>query len=499
VYTVPFQVSATSTVQAIAVASGYSNSAIAAGTYFLSQGQNQSQTITFPAIPTQTYLAGPIALAATASSGLAVSYAIVSGPATVSGGLLTINGVGSVTVQASQAGNGQYAAAAPVSQTFTVTQASTMLVLTSNSNPSARGQSVTFAATIMPQNGGQATGTITFKEGTTVLGTVAVSENLATLTTSALAMGTNHINAVYSGDGNFIGSTSATLSQVVTTAATTTTLSSSINPSYSGQKVTFTIAVSSPGVGPTGSVELLNGTNVLAKLTLQSGAAKYNVSTLATGSNSMTAVYLGDANNNGSTSAPVNQFVKATTTTTLTPSPAPSFYGETVLLTATVTSSLGAPPNGETVTFYQGTTTLGTGSLSAGTATLSVSTLGVGNKPLTAAYGGDTNFVTSTSKVITQVIGKASTTVTLTSAQNPSTSKQPVTFTATIVPEFAGTPTGTATFYDGSKSLGTAALSGGVAKFTTSTLASGTHTITATYSGNTSFTGSAGSLTQTVN
>jgi hypothetical protein len=55
------------------------------------------------------------------------------------------------------------------------------------------------------------------------------------------------------------------------------------------------------------------------------------------------------------------------------------------------------------------------------------------------------------------------------------------------------------TFYDGTTVLKTASVSGGVAKFTTSTLTSGTHNITATYNGSTSFTGSSGSLTQTVN
>jgi hypothetical protein len=73
-----------------------------------------------------------------------------------------------------------------------------------------------------------------------------------------------------------------------------------------------------------------------------------------------------------------------------------------------------------------------------------------------------------------------------------------VTFTASVTPEFIGSVTGTVSFYDGSTLLKTASLSGGVAKLTTKTLASGTHTITATYNGSTSFTGSSASLTQTV-
>jgi len=74
-----------------------------------------------------------------------------------------------------------------------------------------------------------------------------------------------------------------------------------------------------------------------------------------------------------------------------------------------------------------------------------------------------------------------------------------VTFTASVTPQFSGKVTGTVTFYDGTTALKSASLSGGAAKFTTSTLASGTHSITATYNGNASFIGSSASLTQTVN
>jgi hypothetical protein len=74
-----------------------------------------------------------------------------------------------------------------------------------------------------------------------------------------------------------------------------------------------------------------------------------------------------------------------------------------------------------------------------------------------------------------------------------------VTFTASVTPEFSGMPTGKVAFYDGTTLLKSVALSGGTAKFTTSTLTSGTHSITATYNGSTDFTGSSASLTQTVN
>jgi hypothetical protein len=364
-----------------------------------------------------------------------------------------------------------------------VNQASTTLTLSSSVNPSGLDSPVTFTAAITPQYGGQATGTVTFKDGSTTLGSGTVSGNAASMTTSGLAMGTHSITAIYSGDSNFTGSTSSTLSQVVTKATTTTTLASSMNPSVQGKSVTFTATVSSLAGTPTGKIQYLNGTKVLATLTLTSGSAKYTTSKLSPGSNSITAVYEGDSNNSGSTSAPVNQFVLAATTTTLTSSPNPSAYGQTVVFTATVTSSIGPPPDGETVTFKQGATVLGTGTLSGGTATFSTSTLGVGSHAITAVYGGDSNFAGST-KAVSQVVVKYATTTTLSSSLNPSKYGQAVTLTATVT-SAGPTPTGTVTFKNGSTSLGSVTLVAGVAKVTKSTLPAGTLSITATYNGDT--------------
>ncbi|MBI2517678.1 MAG: putative Ig domain-containing protein [Opitutae bacterium] len=82
-----------------------------------------AQTVTFPAMADTTYGAAPITLNATASSGLAVSYSVVSGPATVAGGTLTITGAGNITVRASQPGDANYPAATPVDRTFAVGKA----------------------------------------------------------------------------------------------------------------------------------------------------------------------------------------------------------------------------------------------------------------------------------------------------------------------------------------------------------------------------------------
>jgi hypothetical protein len=123
----------------------------------------------------------------------------------------------------------------------------------------------------------------------------------------------------------------------------------------------------------------------------------------------------------------------------------------------------------------------------------------VGDKAITAIYGGDANFTSSKSEVLSQVVGAAMTTTTLLSSMNSSNHKQSVTLTATVVSQFGSTVTGSVTFMDGATTVGTVCLSGGMAKYTTSTLAPGTHNITATYNGATDFTTSSGAVTQTVN
>jgi Pro-kumamolisin, activation domain/MBG domain (YGX type)/Bacterial Ig-like domain (group 3) len=98
-----------------------------------------AQTISFPNPGPVTYGVAPITLGATASSGLAVSYAVTSGPATVSGSTLTITGAGSVTVRATQAGNSSYLAATPVSVVIAVNKA--RLTVTANNAARATGTS----------------------------------------------------------------------------------------------------------------------------------------------------------------------------------------------------------------------------------------------------------------------------------------------------------------------------------------------------------------------
>ena len=172
------------------------------------------------------------------------------------------------------------------------------------------------------------------------------------------------------------------------------------------------------------------------------------------------------------------------TTTKLTSSANPSQPAQAVTFTATVTSGFTGTPTG-TVNFLNGTTSLGSPTLSSGVASVTVSTLPAGSASITANYSGDTNFVTSTSGVLTQQVGGVSTT-TLTLSSGTVAFGASVTLTAKV------TSTGVApadgeivTFQDATTNtaLGTAKLASGTATFTSTTIPAGTYSVVASYPG----------------
>lgn len=179
-----------------------------------------------------------------------------------------------------------------------------------------------------------------------------------------------------------------------------------------------------------------------------------------------------------------------TTTTAVSSSANPSVFGQSLTLTATVSSSGGTPTG--SVTFNDGSTVLGSEPLTNGQATFSSSSLSVGSHSITAVYGGDGTYQGSTGS-LTQSVNPASTTTVVTPSANPSILNGSVTFTATVsvVAPGAGTPTGSITFKNGSTALATVPLnSSGQATFSTSSLAVGPQSITAAYSGDSNFAGS---------
>jgi hypothetical protein len=464
-----------------------------------------------------------------------------SGALSTNGGVTTASfttfalSVGSHSITATYADDSNFNPSTSVALTQTVNKADTTASLASSVSPSKFGQSVSFTATVAVVAPGTTLvaypiGTVNFYDGAISIGsgslTTTTGVTTATFSTYSLAVGSHSITVTYNADSNFNGSTSTALSQTVNKADTTTTVVSSVDPSVSGQSVTFTATVSvvAPGstavANPSGAVTFSDGATAIGTGTLATGIngvtiASFSTSTLSTSSHSITASYGGDTNFI-TTGGSLSQIVQpAHTTTALSSSVNPSVSGQSVTFTATVNvsspgSTAVANPTGN-VTITEGLITLGTGTLatSAGvtTASFTTSTLSTSSHNLTATYGGDTNFITS-SGLLTQVVNKAHTTTALSSSANPSVSGQSITFTATISVNSPGStavalPTGTVNFYDGSTLIGSGGLSTSgsttTAGFSINLLSTASHTITTTYGGDTNFITSSGSLTQVVN
>jgi uncharacterized repeat protein (TIGR01451 family) len=237
-----------------------------------------------------------------------------SGQASVSTAALSTS---SHQITAEYGGDSNFnASTTAVAATQTVNKAATTTAVATSKSPSVFGESVTFTATVSPTapGAGPRTGTVTFVDTTTgiTLGSSAVNAGgVATLATTALSVATHTITASYSGDGNF-NTSSGSLAQSVNKGATTTTVTSSANPSTPGQTVTLTatVAVTAPAQAtPSGTVEFKDGATVLGSGALTGGKASFAAANLSAGQHAITAVYSGDNNLLGSTSAVLTQIV----------------------------------------------------------------------------------------------------------------------------------------------------------------------------------------------
>jgi Big-like domain-containing protein len=244
--------------------------------------------------------------------------AVVLGTSSVTLGKATLStstlAVGAHAITATYNGSTIFLASTSAVLAHAVNKAASSTAVTSSHNPSVFGQSVSFTATVtaVAPGTGTPTGSVTFKNGLAVLGSVSLISGKATFSTSALTVGAHSVTAVYNGSVDYNTSTSSVLTQTVNKAATSTALTSSPNPSTLGQTVTFkvTVAAVAPGSGaPTGSVTLKDGATALGTVPLVAGKASLATSLLAHGNHAMTAVYVGSANNLGSTSAVHTQTV----------------------------------------------------------------------------------------------------------------------------------------------------------------------------------------------
>ena len=244
---------------------------------------------------------------------------------------------------------------------------------------------------------------------------------VATLTLTTLSVGSHPITAVYTGDANYITSTSTPVTEAIALATTTLTLVGPTAAVDAGTAASFTLTLASNGVAPTGAVTLRDGSNVIGTQAVTgAGTLTFTNSTLAVGTHTLTAVYAGDVNNATGTSNNISVTVQlAATTTTLQTNKSPQTLSLAVTLTATVGS--GSPNPGGTVVFQDGGTTIGSATVSAsGTATLTTTSLAFGPHTITAVYQGDANHATSISASLSEAIVQASN-LTLASSLNPAT------------------------------------------------------------------------------
>jgi Bacterial Ig-like domain (group 3) len=421
------------------------------------------------------------------------------------------------SIVAAYAGNAGNAASssAPLSQV--VNPASSGTTVSSSANPAIVGTSVTFTASV---TGNAPTGTVSFTDGGTTIGTCSAvalagagNTRTATCSTSALSAATHNIVAAYSGDAGNAASTSTTLSQVVNKVSSTTGLASSANPASAGASVTFTATVT--GTAPTGTVAFTDGGATIGTCSAvaltgagNTRSATCSTSTLSATTHSIVAAYSGNAGNATSSSAPLSQVVNpASSGTTVSSSANPTVVGTSVTFTASVT---GNAPTG-TVKFTDGGATIGTcsavaltGAGSTRTATCSTSALSVATHSIVAVYSGDAGNATSSSTPLSQVVNLASSTTTVSSSANPTIIGATVTFTASVT---GNAPAGSVKFTDGGATIGTCsavALTGAgntrTATCSTSALSATTHNIVAAFAGDAGNTASSSApLSQVVN
>ena len=205
--------------------------------------------------------------------------------------------------------------------------APTTTTLTAKPTTAVYGQPVTLTAQVRSGSAALPDGTtIQFRSGTTEIGRATTSSGVATSTITDLSVGSDTITAIFAGDVNYAGSTSAPVTVTVGPTTSSTRLSSSLNPATAGQSVTFTALVTGGyGGTATGTVAFSDGSTSLGSVPLSGNAASFTTSSLASGTHCIIAAYSGDLNFRGSTSDLLSETVDAATSScapvinTLTP------------------------------------------------------------------------------------------------------------------------------------------------------------------------------------
>jgi subtilase family serine protease len=483
---------------------------------------------------TMTLTATPATIVASATVQLSAAVTSASGATAPAGmvtfsventtlGSATLTGAGSTTaatltvkgaslasgvniITASYAGTLTAATTVSVSAPAAVTPILTSAVVTASPAAIAQSASTVLTAAVKQATGANVpTGSVAFGTGTTSLGTATLVAGTASLTVkgSGLAVGADTIVASYTAAGNFgnsSGSTVVTVAPVPIGTSTTVTVTTA--------NLTATVkALAGSGI-PTGTVTFSAGSRTLGTATLSNSSATLPmpVSGLATGVNTIAAVYGGSSIFAGSASAPVTVTVELpaiATNTVAAASPAALAQSSSTVLSAIVKAASGNGIPTGSVSFATGNTMLGTAAVNAGIAVLAVkgSSLPLGNNNITANYAATGSFTNSSSPVIVSVTAPLTVTTIAVSA-SPGTKASTTVLTA-IVKAASGSviPTGSVTFALGTRLLGSSVLTtsgaGGTGTLTlnNSVLTAGTSSIAVNYPGTAGFSSSTASLT----
>ena len=436
----------------------------------------------------------------------------------------------------------------------------TMTVASSTPSPSIVNQAVTFATTLTPKfpgasvpMGGTVTLTDSFNSTTTTICTATVTNGIVApcISTPFTASGNHSITATFTtGDTNFASSpASISFTQMVNASTTKVVLTTTPASSIVNTPVTFNSVVTSSSSGsaiPQGTVAYMDTSTtpatLLCTVTLDPltsatpGVAPPCLAPIATAAtHTIEAVFTStNSNFSSASSAIVNLTITPTAPTvafSVVPT-SPVTVDQTVNFTATLTQTpAGTANSAGVISFPTGTITFSyilnnvativcntpnnvstTGTVTSASCPFTFPSAAAASSPytVTASYSGDKNFATGTQATTTQVVGLTGTSVTFNTPSPGNTSvNQPVTFTASVAKP-AGDPgstlpTGNFTFFDTTAtpavSLCTATIvtpSTGVATCSAPLHSKGTHTITATYDGDTNFSTSSATQTQTV-
>jgi hypothetical protein len=476
------------------------------------------------------------------------------GPATLTGGTVTAAYTnlpgGTYTVDAYYTGDGTFASStsAPVQVTVTP-ETSTLTGKVQLENESTGALTTVTACTYGAQcfleftpagasGKGTPTGNVTVTTGGSTFVVAPITNGVVQIDTTgqiegtgagAFAPGTYSFSATYAGDSSFnTSSTTAPVALTIAKSGTTTTLADSAATINAGasETLTATIVTSTSlangddfGAFPSGTVTFYSGgttgTNlgtVLATstsynansdapqsiFTLTTTGLPYSTTSTTALSDSITAVYSGDANYTTSTSAAktikVNEGTKTVTTSTLVATNTPLTYGTSTTLTDTLSFTSSNTPTGS-INFYVDGILYGAAiTLTSNAASVTIPALAGGSHSITAVYIGDTNFLGSTG-LLSPTVSPTTDTLTLTPSATTANQGTQLTFFAAVGYTAPATPTGNITFsVDGVATASIASLpiytGGAGATFSTSALAPGMHTISAAYAGDKNYSSS---------